>query len=134
MPIDEGRIRALLEKTDPKIKLKRLEEDLDGNPEKNIVGYREQLLTASRQLTSMKELVRRRAAERADVNPLAFDKFDRGQAEAEMNLQMIEMQVELFVEEIESTETQIIEIRQAGLARTKPRADRRNEQLGRTAE
>lgn len=127
MPIDEARIKALLEKADPKIKLKRLEEDLDGNAEKNVPGYREQLLGAYRQFEAQRQLVERRGEERPNVNPLALEKFDRGQAEAELNLQMLEMQIELFVDEIENTEAQIQEIKQSGLTTPKPRSERRRE-------
>lgn len=123
MAIDEAKYRELLERLDPKLKLKRLEEELDGNEAKGVTGLRENLLMALRSWESQKRLVEMRLAARERIPEAQLKAYDTGQQEAGVNLEMLALQAELYAEEIEKTERQVAEIRQAGLSDNKSKTN-----------
>jgi multidrug resistance efflux pump len=115
MPVSDERFRALLEKLDPKVKLRRLEEELDGNEQKGLQGLREQLLSVFRQYEAQKRLVKQRVDMRSTIAENQHDLFDQKHAVAELNLKMLEAECDLIAQDIEITEAQVAAIKSAGL-------------------
>lgn len=123
-----ARYREMLEKLDPKLKLKRLEEDLDGKEGQNGIegGLRESLFASIRQAQAQERLVKRRSEiDEEGLTPAQKKVHTEGMEVAEYNLEVMWLQCDLIEESIQEVEADIAAVRSAGLPRT--RAERRRD-------
>lgn len=111
------RYRELLERTDPSIKKRRLEEELDGraNPDgTQLPGLREQLFAAVRQAFSQDAFIAKRETASFAEDELTAEMWERDQAAAVYNQQMFWMQVEYLESLVAETETELEKLKTAG--------------------
>lgn len=129
-----ARYREMLEKLDPKLKLKRLEEELDGREGPNGVegGLRDSLFQSFRQAEAQERLVKRRSEiDEEGLTPAQKKVHGEGMEIAEYNLDVMWLQCDLLEESIKELEADIAAVRAAGLPKT--RAERRREKTPDTA-
>lgn len=130
-----AKYREMLEKLDPKLKLTRLEEELNGREGPNgpeVIGLRDQLFIAIRAAEAQERLVERRGAiDEAGLTEAQKKQHRASMEVAEYNLDVLWMQCDLFSEGIEELEKDIAAVKSAGLPKT--RAERRREKTPDTA-